>query len=65
MVDKNRIAESGTHDELLKKNGVYRKIWESQVGTDNFGKAKKAVKEVEIKKQSDKNAVSDQEITYR
>ena len=65
VVDKNRIAESGTHDELLKKNGVYRKIWESQVGTDNFGKAKKAVKEVEIKKQSDKNAVSDQEITYR
>ena len=35
VVDKNTIAETGTHNELLKKNGIYSKIWNSQMGVDN------------------------------
>lgn len=32
------IVEQGTHDELLKKNGVYRKLVQRQlVGDDSFG----------------------------
>ena len=35
VIDKNTIAETGTHDELLKQNGVYSKIWNSQMGETN------------------------------
>ncbi|MCR4585123.1 MAG: ABC transporter ATP-binding protein/permease [Lachnospiraceae bacterium] len=32
VMDKGRIAERGTHDELLKLNGIYREIYEIQQG---------------------------------
>ena len=34
VLDKGRIAESGTHDELIRKNGIYREIFESQTGKE-------------------------------
>lgn len=40
VVDKNTIVESGTHDELISQNGVYRKIWDSQMGDDSPKKSK-------------------------
>lgn len=30
VVDKGRIAESGTHDELLMRNGIYRRLHDLQ-----------------------------------
>jgi subfamily B ATP-binding cassette protein MsbA len=30
VVDSGRIAESGTHDELYQKNGIYRKLYDLQ-----------------------------------
>jgi ATP-binding cassette subfamily B protein len=27
VIDNRRIAESGTHDELLSQNGLYLKMW--------------------------------------
>ncbi|MBQ4238576.1 MAG: ATP-binding cassette domain-containing protein, partial [Ruminococcus sp.] len=27
VLENGRIAEQGVHDELLKKNGIYTKIW--------------------------------------
>ncbi len=32
VIDKGRIAERGTHDELLKQKGIYREIYEIQQG---------------------------------
>jgi ATP-binding cassette, subfamily B, bacterial len=32
VLEKGRLAESGTHDELLKKKGVYYKLWQDQTG---------------------------------
>jgi len=32
------IAESGTHETLIKQNGVYRKLWQTQEALENFGK---------------------------
>ena len=32
VMDKGRIIEQGTHDELLAKNGVYAGLWERQSG---------------------------------
>ena len=28
VIDKGRIAEEGTHDELLEKNGIYQTMWD-------------------------------------
>jgi ATP-binding cassette subfamily B protein len=30
VLDKGRIAESGTHEELINTNGIYKRIWEIQ-----------------------------------
>ena len=30
VLDKGRVAESGTHEELLKHNGIYRRIFDLQ-----------------------------------
>ena len=32
VFDKGKIVEDGTHSELLKNNGLYRKLWDAQVG---------------------------------
>ena len=34
VLDKGRIAEIGTHDELMAKNGIYRKIYDLQFSLD-------------------------------
>lgn len=31
VLDKGRVAEQGTHEELLAKNGIYRKIYDLQL----------------------------------
>jgi len=30
VMEKGKIAEEGTHEELLKKNGIYQELWNSQ-----------------------------------
>ena len=30
VMEKSRIIENGTHEELLKKAGTYQNLWESQ-----------------------------------
>lgn len=30
VIDKGRIAEEGSHDELISRDGIYKKIWEIQ-----------------------------------
>lgn len=32
VMDKGRIAEQGTHQELISKNGLYAKLWNHQSG---------------------------------
>jgi ABC-type multidrug transport system fused ATPase/permease subunit len=32
VMDKGQIIEIGTHDQLLKKSGIYAKLWEHQSG---------------------------------
>jgi ATP-binding cassette subfamily B protein len=32
VFDKGRIVEDGSHNELLTKNGLYKQLWDSQVG---------------------------------
>lgn len=37
MVQGN-VAESGSHEELLQKNGAYASLWNAQQALENFGK---------------------------
>ena len=32
VLDQGRIAEQGTHDELVALNGIYAKLWQRQTG---------------------------------
>ena len=32
VFDKGKIVEEGTHDALLVKDKVYKKLWDAQVG---------------------------------
>ena len=32
------IKESGKHEELVKRNGAYKKLYDSQMKLENYGK---------------------------
>ena len=34
VLDRGRVIEQGTHDELLKLNGMYTKLWNDQQNDD-------------------------------
>ncbi len=36
VMDKGEIAEAGTHDELLNRDGIYAKLWHQQVTKSNL-----------------------------
>ena len=37
VLDKGQVAESGTHQELLGKNGAYRRLWDAQAALEHYG----------------------------
>ncbi|WMJ89004.1 ABC transporter ATP-binding protein [Anaerocolumna sp. MB42-C2] len=37
VMDKGEIKERGTHEQLIKKGGIYHEIYQYQFGTGNFG----------------------------
>lgn len=43
VMDCGNVAESGRHEELLKKNGMYAKLWNAQQALENYGKEGKVV----------------------
>jgi len=32
VVDRGRIVEEGTHDELIRRGGLYAQLWKRQSG---------------------------------
>ena len=38
VLDNGSIAESGSHEELLKNHGLYEKLWNAQQALENYGK---------------------------
>ena len=38
VLDKGNVVESGTHGELVQKNGTYAKLWNAQQSLENYGK---------------------------
>lgn len=38
VMDKGRIAESGSHKKLLEKGTIYPKLWNTQQSLENYGK---------------------------
>ncbi len=43
VMENGSVAESGTHEELLAQNGVYRSLWNAQQSLENFGKEADAI----------------------
>ena len=37
VLDKGNVVESGTHKELLDRNGSYAKLWNAQMSLENYG----------------------------
>jgi ATP-binding cassette subfamily B protein len=33
VLEQGRIAESGGHDELVERSGIYESLWRVQTGT--------------------------------
>ena len=33
VMNKGRIEDSGTHEELLKRNSIYKEMWNAHIGT--------------------------------
>ena len=38
FLKNGKIIESGKHEELMQKNGVYRHLYDSQMTLENYGK---------------------------
>ncbi len=38
VMDKGNMVESGSHAELLSKNGAYARLWNAQASLENYGK---------------------------
>ena len=38
VMNKGNIVESGRHEELIKENGVYAGLWNTQQSLENYGK---------------------------
>ena len=38
VMDSGYVVERGTHEELLKQNGVYAGLWQTQSALENYGK---------------------------
>ena len=38
VIDGGRVAECGTHDELLETGGAYARLWNAQQALENYGK---------------------------
>lgn len=43
VLAQGNVAESGRHEELLMKNGMYAKLWNAQQALENYGKEGKVV----------------------
>ena len=41
VIDKGRIEEQGTHDELIKENGIYSQMWDEYRRSVNWTLGKK------------------------
>ena len=38
VLENGSVAESGSHEELLKNHGLYEKLWNAQQALENYGK---------------------------
>ncbi|GMS91003.1 hypothetical protein PENTCL1PPCAC_13178, partial [Pristionchus entomophagus] len=57
VLDKGRIAERGTHQALLEANGIYARMWASQMAESREGTVEPPVSEEPKKEEEEKPAM--------
>jgi ATP-binding cassette subfamily B protein len=68
VLDKGRIVESGTHEELIKNNGFYKKVFDIQVSIEDEineelkMKDDRSLRKRELPKLGDRSRAGDKEI---
>ena len=62
VIDNNKIAEQGTHNQLLEQDGIYKKIFLSQTGEEDIIVTKK--QKPNNMKDAKKAQIPKDEITY-
>ncbi len=45
VLDEGRLVEQGTHQELMKKEGLYRRMWDEQQSVRGYKFASKGIQE--------------------
>lgn len=55
VIDKGRVDSFGTHGELLKNNGLYKKMWEAHISVKDTVKAKSSAR---VEKNPEKGGVA-------
>ena len=40
VLQNGRVADEGTHEELLKRDGLYKQLWETQASSDQVDAVK-------------------------
>ena len=41
-MDAGKVAENGSHKELLAGGGIYAKMWDTQQSLENYGNTQRA-----------------------
>ena len=59
IMDRGRIAEDGSHDELLRKGGLYASLWARQSGGFLFEQRKSAAPLIETERYAETQAAGE------
>lgn len=64
VIDNNRIQEEGTHEQLLKQDSIYKKIFLSQVGEQEGMRQNQKNSKKKFEPKNKKDIKNEDEITY-
>jgi len=64
VIDNNRIQEEGTHEQLLKQDSIYKKIFLSQVGEQEGIRQNQKNSKKKFEPKNKKDIKNEDEITY-